>query len=68
MIGAPARASDSNRFEMSAPPGFDDPAAERDMLLDVYFGGRIDRGRISNAGCHHWNLQLLPETGEDELS
>ena len=40
MFGAPARASDSNRFEMSAPPGFDGLAAERDVLLDVYFGGR----------------------------
>ena len=40
MIGAPARASESSRLTMAAPSGFDDLAAERLLLLDVYFGGR----------------------------
>ncbi len=40
MIGAPAHASEGSRLTMAAPPGFDDLAAERQLLLDVWFGGR----------------------------
>ena len=40
MIGAPAYASEGSRLTMAAPPGFEDLAAERQLLLDVWFGGR----------------------------
>jgi hypothetical protein len=40
MIGAPAYASEGRRLTMAAPPGFEDLAAERQLLLDVWFGGR----------------------------
>jgi hypothetical protein len=40
MIGAPARASEVGRLTMAAPSGFDDLAAERQLLLDLWFGGR----------------------------
>ena len=40
MIGAPAYASEVSRLTMAAPPGFEDLAAERQLLLDVWFGGR----------------------------
>ena len=38
--GAPAAASEASRFAAAPPKGFEDLSAERDLLLDVYFGGR----------------------------
>lgn len=40
MIGAPAGASGTSRFEVAPPQGFEDLAAERELVLDVHFGGR----------------------------
>ena len=38
--GAPATASGASRFAVAPPTGFEDLSAERELLLDVYFGGR----------------------------
>lgn len=40
IVGQPAKASGSGSFAASAPEGFEALTAERQVMLDAYFGGR----------------------------
>lgn len=71
--GLPARASDSGSLSVSAPAGFEDLMAERDVVLDVYFGGakvgevraRLRPGFVTFTDPRYL-AQLIPDTSAPE--